>query len=219
MRRDPIISIIQKLSPGIFGKILDFLEFPQIIEIASEYKYGHLTILPYISNIYTPMPTINPYNLTRCCNTKSLCMPNCNQLTDNMLIMLPSLEKLIIKSGSQITADSLKYLQNLKTLEIVHINTFDIDNILTAKTMGCLTNLEELRINSNKLMDDYFALLPNLKILVVNDKSVTPKILNMLHNMELCVINGVLVKYKSTVKNRKVVKKISHIKEVHIYAV
>lgn len=219
MRRDPIISIIQKLSPEIFGKVLDFLEFPQIIEITSEYKYGYVTILPHVSHVYTPLPTINPFNLTKCCNVKSLCMPNCNQLTDNMLIMLPSLEKLVVKSGSQLTADSLQYLQNLKTFEVVHNNTYDMDNILTAKTIGYLPNLEELKINSDKLADDHFTLLPKLRILIINDTAITPKILNVLHNIELCIINGVLVKYKSSIKNRNIVKKIRHIKEVHIYAV
>lgn len=213
---DPIISVIKHLSAPVFGEILNFLEFPQIIQISKQYRYGHLTILPHIDLIYTPLPTINPHNLTKCCGVKHLIMPHSSQLDNSMLLMLPNLESLIIQAGSRISGDVFQFIP-LKTLEILSRNAFEVDTVLTHLTVQHFKELENLHIRNNKLRDDDFASLRNLKILILWNPHVTPAILNYLPQLELCLLNGTLIKWCSNDRTRKVIKKIGKLKAIQIY--
>ena len=207
------------LTAQLFAKILNYLEFPEIINIINQFKYGHYTILPYVESVFSRLPTINPYNIARCCFLKRLSLPNISYINDNMLLMLPQLRSLTIKTGSDLTSDIFQSLPELKNLEILSPNTYEVDSIINSKSVKFLSNLEKLHVGNKYLRDDDMHHFKNLRILVINNSRLTPKVLNILPGLELCVINGILIKYKSSKENLKILKKLRGLREVKIYGI
>lgn len=216
---DSILSMVKHIGSPLFGEILNFLEFPQIIQISKPYKYGHLTILPHVTRISTPLSTLNPFNLTKCCGVKHLIMPNSNELTDGALLMLPSLETLVIRAGSRVTGDVFQFMTQFKTLEVLSGNIFEVDTILTPHTVQHFGGLENLHIRSSQLRNAHFAQMQNLKILILWGQTITPEILNYLPKLELCVLNGSLIKWRSNERTRKIIKMLGKLREIRIYSV
>lgn len=212
-------NVYLSLPPELFAKVLDYLEFPEVVSIIKSYKYGHMTILPHITHIYTPLVTINPYNLTRCCMLRELHMPYSRYLNNNMLLMLPNLNSLTIMNGSLVTSDIFEFLPNLKNLTITYQHHFDIDTLVNLQCLKYLDQLEYLHISNRLLFDDCFTYMPKLKVLILKNSRVTPSVLNLLPKLELCVINGVLIKYTSSLKNIMILKHIGKLHRIKIYAI
>lgn len=202
----------------VLAKLLDTIEFPEVIKIIEKFDDGKYTILPYLTRVQSSSITINPYNLTRCCQITTLILPNCQTLTDNVLMLLPYLESLTIRSGSPLTMDVFRHLNYLTKLQILSHSEDEPDTILCLEALEHLSRLEMLHVRNEILRDEHFYHLRNLKVLVL-DGHVTPVILNYLPKIEICILNKKLYKYISSTKNNAILKKIGKINRVKIYAV
>lgn len=202
----------------LLASMLNDKDFPTVMKIVEKYKDGVYTILPYLTKIQSPLETINPYNLTKCCRTKTLILPNCNIINDNMLMMLPQLESLTVKAGSLLTGDPFSCSSSLKTLQIISHNKTNCDTLLTPENIRLFSNLEMLHVMNTMLTDECFRWLPNLRILILEESPVTPKILNYLKLLEICIVNKKLYKYVSSIKNKLILEKIGKLHKIQIYA-
>jgi hypothetical protein len=204
----------------VLAKLLDTIEFNDVIKIISNFEDGKYTIMPHITKIYYKGDTVDPYNLTKCCRTKTLALPNCQTLTDNVLMLLPYLESLTIRSGCPLTPDVFRHLNYLTKLQILSHSEKEPDTLVCLESLESLTKLEMLHIRNPSLRDEHFYHLRNLKVLVLEgNECVTPSILNFLPKIEICVINKKLYKYVSSTKNNEIIKKIGKLNRVKIYAI
>jgi hypothetical protein len=205
---------------GVLAKLLDTIEFPEVIKIVEKFTDGKYNILPYLTKVSSSSATINPYNLTRCCRITVLVLPNCSTLTDNILMLLPYLESLTIKSGSGLTADVFRHLNYLSKLQILSHHDSEPDRLLTLPAMESLSKLEMLYVRNEGLRDEYFYHLINLKVLILDGNDcVTPGILNYIPQLEICLLNKKLYKYISSTRNNAIVKRIGKINHVKLYAI
>jgi hypothetical protein len=205
---------------GILAKLLDTVEFSEVIRIVELFDNGRYNILPYLTKVRSSSPVINPYNLTRCCRITVLVLPNCNTLSDNILMLLPYLESLTIKSGSGLTPGVFRHLNYLSKLQILSHTDSEPDHLLTLPAMESLTKLEMLYVRNEDLKDEYFYHLLNLKVLILDgNQYVTPEILNYIPQLEICLLNKKLYKYISSTKNNAILKRIGKINHVKLYAV
>ena len=204
------------ITPELFAKILDFLEFPDIVRIIKSFQYGEYQILPFISRVHTKLETINPYNLTKCCRTVKLNMNQSNYLNNSMLMMLPFLEQLTVLAGSKMTSEVFEYLPHLKMLQILGEKK---ETILNINSIRWIPNLEFLHISEPYLIDEHFSFMPKLKIVILENSIVTPRILNMLPDLEICMINGCLYKFESSVRNLKILQRMNRAIKVNIVAI
>ena len=204
----------------VLAKLLDTIEFNDVIKIVGNFEDGKYTIMPHITKIYYKGDTIDPYCLTKCCRTKNLIIPNCQTLTDNVLMLLPYLESLTIRAGCPLTPDVFRHLNYLTKLQILSHNDNEPDTLVCLESLESLTKLEMLHIRNPLLRDEHFYHLRNLKVLVLEgNEYVTPSILNFLPKIEVCVINKKLYKYVSSTKNNEIIKKIGKLNRVKIYAI
>lgn len=204
----------------VLAKLLDTIEFPEVIKIIEKFNDGKYNILPFLTRVQSSSQTINPYNLTRCCRINTLILPNCKTLTDNVLMLLPYLESLTISSGSELTPDVFRHLNYLTKLQILSHYEDEPDTLLGLGSLENLTRLEMLHVRNSHLKDEHFFHLRNLKVLVLDGNThVTPAILNYLPKIEICILNKKLYKYISSTKNNAILKKIGKINRVKIYAV
>lgn len=204
----------------VLAQLLDTIEFHEVIKIIDKFDDGKYTILPFLTKVQSSLVTINPFNLTRCCRITTLILPNCMTLTDNILMLLPYLESLTIRSGSSLTADVFRHLNYLTKLQILSHHEDEPDTLLSLKALENLSRLEMLHVRNGNLKDEYFYHLRNLKVLVLDgNQYVTPAILNYLPKIEVCILNKKLYKYISSTKNNSILKKIGKINRVKIYAV
>ena len=181
---------------------------------------GKYNILPFLSTVQSTLPLIDPYNLTRCCRITTLILPNCEMLTDNVLMLLPYIESLTIKSGNNLTSDVFRHLNYLTKLQILSHCEDEPDTLVNLESLVNLTRLEMLHLRNTNLKDEYFYHLRNLKVLVLEGNDiVSPIILNYLPKVEICMINKKLYKYISSTKNNAILKKIGKINRVKIYAI
>lgn len=199
------------VSLSLFLKILNYLEFPEIIQIVKQYKYGEYTILPFIKSAYSKLPTINPYNIMKCCYLRNLSLPNSTYLCDNILMMLPQLKYLAVKSGTEISPDTFSFVPELEKLEILGYG----DKMLCTESVKNLCNLRELHVSNSILKNSDMQHLKNLRVLVIYNSYLTPKILEYLPKLEFCILNGVLIKYHP--KYKRLVLKIGVLAEIKIY--
>lgn len=209
-------------SYSIIAKLLDTIEFPDVIKVIETVHDGKYNILPYLTKVQSSMETINPYNLTRCCRIKTLILPNCKTISDNVLMLLPYLESLTIRSGSALTPDVFRHLNYLTKLQIISRDESESekDTLVCLQSLEHLTQLEMLHVHNAKLRNEHFYHLRNLKVLVLDGNPyVSPAILNYLPRIEICIINKKLYKYISSTKNNAILKKIGKINRVKIYAV
>lgn len=204
----------------IIAKLLDTIEFPEVIKVIENFPDGKYTILPYLTRVQTSTDSINPYNLSRCCRINTLVLPNCKAISDNVLMLLPYLESLTISAGSALTPEVFRHLNYLTKLQILSHDESEIDNLLCLQSLEHLDKLEMLHVRNMELRDEHFYHLRNLKVLVLDGNPyVTPSILNYLPKIEICIINKKLYKYISSTKNNAILKKIGKINRVKIYAV
>jgi hypothetical protein len=207
-------------SNEVLAKLLDTIEFNEVIKIIKNFEDGKYTIMPYITKIKYYNDTIDTYNLTKCCRTKTLILPNCKSITDNVLMMLPYLESLTIKSGSSLTPDVFRHLNYLTKLQIISHRKQEPDNLICLKSLENLSKLEMLHVRNPSLRDEHFYHLKNLKVIVLEgNEYVTPLILNFLPKLEICIINKKLYKYVSSTKNNLIIKKIGKLDHIKIYAI
>ena len=200
----------------LIAKILDHLEFSEVIRIAKTIKNYQTTIMPYISSIYVvdKFPMLKYIQL--CCRTKKLTLLNSRFLDTKTLFMLPLLESLTICVGSLIDNAVFKYLPNLKVLQILALNKCELDSIINKKCIVYLKNVQYLHISSNNLKDYHFKYLTNLKVLILENSIVTPHIMNDLNRLEICIINKCLYKYVHSLKNIAIIKKIGYLNNINI---
>lgn len=204
----------------VLARLLDTIEFPDVIKIIDQFKDGKYNILPFLSRVQSQAQTINPYNLTRCCRIKTLILPHCETLTDNVLMLLPYLESLTIRAGTQLTPDVFRHLNYLTKLQILSHTEHEPDTLLSLESLENLSKLEMLQVRNPTLKNEHFYHLRNLKVLVLEGNSnVTPAILNFLPKIEICILNKKLYKYISSTKNNAILKRIGKINRVKIYAI
>jgi hypothetical protein len=204
----------------IMAKLLDAIEFPEVIKIIGKFKDGKYNILPFLSRVQSESLNINPYNLTRCCRINTLILPNCTTITDNVLMLLPYLESLTIRSGNKLSPDVFRHLNYLTKLQILSHQEDEPDTLLDLSSLENLTRLEMLHVRNDLLKNENFYHLRNLKVLVLDgNREVSPAILNYLPKIEVCMLNKKLHKYISSVKNNAILKKIGRVNRVKIYAV
>lgn len=207
-------------SNKVLARLLDTIEFPEVIKIIEKFEDGKYTILPFLTRVQSTSTTINPYNLTRCCRIKTLILPYCNTITDNVLMLLPYLESLTIRAGCPLTGDVFRHMNYLTKLQILSHSEDEPDTLLGLDTLENLTRLEMLHIRNANLKDEHFYHLRNLKVLVLEgNPNVTPAILNYLPKIEVCILNKKLYKYISSTKNNSILKRIGKVNRVKIYAV
>ena len=205
---------------GILAKLLDTIEFPEVIRIVEKFSDGKYNILPFLTRVRSSSITINPYNLTRCCRITVLVLPNCSTLSDNILMLLPYLESLTIKSGSGLTSGVFRHLNYLSKLQILSHSDSEPDDLLTLPAMESLTKLEMLYVRNEDLKDEYFYHLLNLKVLVLDgNKYVTPGLLNYVPKLEIFLLNKKLYKYISSTRNNAILKRIGKVNQVKLYAI
>jgi len=203
---------------GILAKLLDTIEFPEVIKIVEKFNDGKYNILPFLSKVRSSSVTINPYNLTRCCRITVLVLPNCTTLSDSVLMLLPYLESLTIRSDSGLTSGVFRHLNYLSKLQILSHN--EPDKLLDLPAMESLTKLEMLYVRNEDLKDEYFYHMFNLKVLILEgNQNVTPGILNYIPQLEICLLNKKLYKYISSTKNNAILKRIGKINHVKLYAI
>lgn len=203
----------------VLAKLLDTVEFPMVMKIVDQFENGRYDILPFITKIQSSLDTISPYNLTKCCRVQTLILPRCTNLSDNVLMMLPNLESLTIRTGTELTGEAFGHLNYLTKLQILSVDT-EYDTMLTPKIMAQLGKLEMLHVRNDLLNNDCFRHLSNLKVLIIDGTNkVTPAILNYLPKIEVCIINKVLCKFISSTRNNAIIKKIGKLKRVRIYAI
>ncbi len=207
-------------SVQVLARLLETIDFVTVMQIIDQVDNGKYEILPFITKVYTEAHTINPYNLTKCCRTKVLVLPNCTNLEDNALMMLPHLESLTIKAGNPLTNDVFQHLSYITKLQILSHTEADEDRLLDYIALRNLSKLEMLQVRNKNLRNEHFRLLPDLKVLILdgNDK-VTPGILNFLPKMEICIINRELCKFISSTRNNAIIKKIGKLDRVRIHAI
>lgn len=216
------------LVPSYIGKALDHLPFNEIVKAVNSFKYGSTILLPHVSHIYSTLPTINPHNLIKCVNAKTLILPRCRHLTDQYISPLSKLQRLTVLTGSGITENLYQFLPELTSLEllprlskgdrkIVNLN----DHTVTSNSIKKLTGLQYLYISSNGLQDADIAQLTNLKYLIINGSGVTCSIMNTNQRLELFVLNGVIYKYKASNHAHMVLNNLHKTHDLHlsIYAV
>lgn len=202
----------------VLAKLLDTIQFPEVIKIIEKFNDGKYTILPYITKVQSDLISVNPFNLSRCCRVKTLILPMCTDLADNVLMMLPYLESLTIKAGCGLTSEVFKHLNYLTKLQILSHHENEYDNLITLDSLEHLDKLEMLHVRNEALCDEHFYHLRNLKVLVLDGNSnVTPSIMNYLPHIEICVLNKKLYKFISSTKNNAIIKKIGKINRVKIY--
>lgn len=202
----------------MLAKLLDTIEFSEVMNIVDKIDNGKYDILPYITRVKSTSDTINPYNLSRCSRVETVILPNCNMITDNVLMLLPYLESLTIKSGSMITEDTFRYLNYLTKLQIISHHEHEPDTVVTMKSLSYMTKLEMLHLRNEVLRNEHFYHMRNLKVLILDgNKHVTPDILNYLPKLEIFVLNKKLYKYISSEKNNEIIKKIGKLNKVKIY--
>lgn len=202
----------------LLANMLNDKDFPTVMRIVDKYKNGHYTILPYLTRIKSDLETINPYNLTKCCRLQTLILPNCNTINDNMLLMLPRLESLTIKSGSLLTGDPFSSSTTIRSLQIISHSKSEPDTLLTSSNIYMFSNLEMLHAMNGQLTDSDLKYMKELKVLVLEESRVTPQILNYLPKLELLVINKKLYKYVSSIRNKSILEKIGKLYKIQIYA-
>lgn len=204
----------------VLAQLLDTIEFPEVMKIVDKFHDGKYTILPFLSRVQSNSEVVNPYNLTRCCSIRTLILPNCQTLTDNVLMLLPYLESLTIRSGTLLTPDVFRHLNYLTKLQILSHNVDEPDTLITLEALENLTLLEMLHLRNEHLRNEHFYHLRNLKVLVLDGNNhVTPAILNYLPKIEVLILNKKLYKYIASTKNNAILKKIGKINRVKIYAV
>jgi len=204
----------------VLAKLLDTVHFPDVIQITEKVEDGHYKILPYLTRVHSTLETISPFNLTKCCRVRTLILPNCRDLTDNVLMLLPYLESLTIPVGCTLTPDVFRHLNYLTRLQILSHTLEEYDTLICLEALTYLTNLEMLYVRNAELCNEHFYHLRNLKVLVLEgNNKVTPNILNYLPKIEICIINRKLYKYISSSKNNEILKKIGKVARVKIYTV
>lgn len=214
------MSHVDGESYEVLAKLLDTIEFPEVMKIVEKFVDGKYTILPYIKQVQSQSDTVNPYNITRCCAAETLILPNCQTLTDNILMLMPYLKSLTIKSGCPLTPDVFRHLNYLTKLQIMSQSESEPDTLICLESLENLSQLEMLHLRNEKLRDEHFYHLRNLKVLVLDgNENVTPSILNFLPKIEVCILNKKLYKYIASTKNNAILKKIGKINRVKLYAI
>lgn len=207
-------------SNTILANLLDTIEFPEVIKIIEKIPDGKYNVLPHLTRVQTDLISINPFNLSRCCRVKTLILPNCTGLTDNVLMLLPYLESLTIRADSGLTPDVFRHLCYLTKLQILSHQTDEYDTLINLEALTHLSKLEMLHVRNAELRDEHFYHLRNLKVLVLDGNNcVTPNILNYLPSIEVCLINGKLYRFISSVNNDAIIKKIGKIKQIKVYGI
>ena len=208
---------IYPVNPKLFARILDYMEFSKVIRIVDKYEFGRFRILPYVSTVYTAEATINPHNLTKCSRVKTLILPNCNMLNNDILMRLPYLESLTMKSGSLITPEIFQYMSNLSILQILSSNRFEVNALITDYSLKYLVDLRCLHVSNPVVSLESLSYLKKLEVLIIENTALTPEILNYLPNLTMCIVNRTLIKYKSSIRNKDILKKIEKINHINIY--
>lgn len=204
----------------VLAQLLDTIDFPEVMKIVDKFEDGKYTILPFLTRVQSSLDVVNPYNLSRCCRLRTLILPHCNTITDNVLMLLPYLESLTIRSGCSLTPDVFRHLNYLTKLQIISHTESEDDVLINLESLENLGKLEMLHLRNSLLHDEHFFHLRDLKVLVLdNNPHVTPAILNYLPKIEICILNKKLYKYISSTKNNAIIKKIGKLNRVKIYAV
>jgi hypothetical protein len=204
----------------VLAKLLDTVDFPEVMRIVDKIDDGKYNILPFLTRVQSSFNVINPYNLSRCCRVNTLILPHCSTLTDNVLMLLPYLESLTIHSGCPLSSDVFRHLNYLTKLQILSADDTEEDTLVNIESLENLTKLEMLHLRNSQLKDEHFYHLRNLKVLVLDgNPHISPAILNYLPKIEICVLNNKLYKYISSTKNNAIIKKIGKLNRVKIYAI
>jgi hypothetical protein len=202
----------------VLAKLLNTVDFPEVIKIVEKFQDGKYNILPYLTRVQSTLISINPFNLLRCCRVTTLILPNCTGLADNVIMLLPYLESLTIRSGSGLTSDIFRHLNYLTKLQILSHCENEPDDLITMESLEHLSKLEMLHILNPHICNEYVYHLRNLKVLVLDgNNNVTPAILNYLPNIEVCVINKKLYRFIASIKNNAIIKKFGSINRIKIY--
>jgi hypothetical protein len=207
-------------SNEVLANLLNTVDFPEVIKIVDKIKDGKYNILPYITKVQSGLMSISPFNLSRCCRVTTLILPKCTGITDNVIMLLPYLESLTIKSNCGLTPDVFRHLNYLTKLQILSHHENDPDTLITLQSLEHLSKLEMLHVRNPNLRDEFFFHLRNLKVLVLEgNTNVTPAILNYLPSIEICILNRKLYRFISSTLNNDIIKKIGKINRVKIYAI
>jgi hypothetical protein len=198
------------------AKQLDKMKFSEVTKIVEHIKDGIYTVLPHLTRVYSCNENINPSTLSKCARAQTLVVPNCRNLNDHTLIMMPYIKTLIINARCGISCDVFMMLSRLERLEIISNNVDEVDILVNKISVDYLTNLRFLYLFSRIITDDDIIKLKQLRILVVTAPMVTSSILSYLPHMELCIINNVIHRYVDNIYNRKIVKKLSKTNEIRI---
>ena len=196
----------------IIAKILEFLDFSEVVRIIKHIPDGDNTILPYIKEIHSDKTIIPIHKLNHCLRTRKISLPNTDMVTTNTLINMPLLRSITIKSNSNIDWFIFEYLQYLSVLQILGKDICIIDS----KALKCMDNIEYLHISNSKITEESLKNLTKLRVLVLVKSKITPAIINFLPKLEVLVINGILYKYRHTLRNIGIIQRIGHLSGIYI---
>ncbi len=199
----------------LIAKILEYLDFVEVIRIVKCIPDGENTILPQIKHIYSSSSLIQRNKLIRCCRAEKLCLPYSNYIDTNVLLKMPLLKSLTIRSGAKIDWFVFEYLQNLRVIQI--LSAPDKDTIIGSNALDCLKKLEYLYICSDKITENNLKKLTQLKVLILKKSQISPAIINYLPKLEVLIINRILYKYRHTLRNIGIIKRIGYINKIKIW--
>lgn len=201
------------------AKLLEQVSLETAARIVAHIPEGRYAVLPFLTRVWSLQPTVDKLDLTMCSRVTVLILPNCINLTDNVLMMLPNLESLTIKVGNSLTSDAFKYLNYLTRLQILsHGDEVEMeDTLLNFPVLRYLDKLEMLHVRSSSLRDEHFRLLPNLKVLILyGNKAVSRAIIDFLPKLEILLLNGTLCKFVATANNNQIIRRIGRVDNVQI---
>ena len=196
----------------IIAKILEFLDFSEVVRIIKHIPDGDNTILPYMKEIHSNKEIIPIHKLNYCLRATKISFPNTDMITTRTLLNMPLLRSITIKSRSNIDWFIFEYLQYLSVLQILGKDM----HILNAKAIRCMDNIEYLHISSDIISENNLKILTNLRVLVLVRSKITPAIINFLPKLEVLVINGILYKYRHTLRNIGIIQRIGHLSGIYI---
>lgn len=195
---------------------LDGLEFSTLLQMVQLISDGELKILPHISTVSSEQEYIFS-SMKLCCRARTLIIPRCCNVTNDIIITLPYLESLTINAINGLNEDIFDHLNLLKKLQIISNKIYTPDTLLTSRSVKYLRNIEHLHVYNNHITNEDIACMNKLKTLVLDGNLVSGQVINFLPKLEFCVINSVLYKYTDSVENEKILKKLKCVKKIKIF--
>ena len=196
---------------------LQEVEFPVLLQMISLIEDGSLRILPHVTRVKCSERFIDTAKLKLCSSLRTLIVPNCTNITNDVLMALPNIESLTINAINGLCGDVFQHCDHLRTLQIISDVAYNPDTLLDSKTVRYFRNLHHLNIYTNNLSTEDLKIMRNLKTLVIEGSNLSPEIINFLPALEFCVINSTLYKYDDSEESKKKLRKLRQVKKIKIF--